>query len=129
MSNTRGRPRKTTHRIEIPDIRCEHIVTKEDSYENKISYFKVVDSGFKHKLKPILEHQVEDCKLPLWKTDDGLYMLKCKTKFMPKREFDQNELIIATLIFKQYCFTTDDDKLLQGYYLQVQTNDNTEFDN
>ena len=43
------------------------MITKEDKYNNTLSYLKVVDSGFKQKLEPIL---------PLWKTEDGLYMLK-----------------------------------------------------
>jgi len=37
--------------IEINDIRCEYITSKEDKYENNISYIKIVDTK---KLKPIV---------------------------------------------------------------------------
>ena len=123
MSSSRGRPRKETKLIEINDIRCEYITTKEDKYENEVSYIKIVDSGYKQKLKPILDQSCDECKLPLWKTDEGLYLLKVKRKFMPKNEFEQNELFNGTLVFKQYCFENDENKLLQGYYCQVQTHD------
>lgn len=125
---SRGRPRKQNKLIEINDIRCEHIVTKDDNYENKVSYLKIVDSGFKQKLKPILDQQSEDCRLPLFKTDEGLYLLKVKTKFMPKREFEQFELFTCSLMFKQYCFETQENNLLMGYYCQVHTDD-VEFEN
>ena len=61
----------------------------------------------------------------MWKTDEGLYMLKVKKKFMPSREFEQYELLNCALIFKQYCLTTEDDKLIQGYYCKLQTDDIT----
>ena len=50
-------------------------------------------------------------------------MLKCKNKFMPEgREFDNNELLTADLHFHYYAMNKNDD-LIQGYYLQIYTND------
>ena len=68
--------------IGINDIRVEHVITKDDNYNNTIPYPKVVDSGFKRKLKRFLAQSCDGCKLPLWKTDEVLYMLKVAKKFM-----------------------------------------------
>ena len=87
---SRGRPTKNTKIIEVHAIRIEHIITKDDKYNNTMSYLKIVDSGFKQKIKPILSQLCDDLKLPLWKTDDGLYMLKVKKKFIPQKDFEQN---------------------------------------
>ena len=120
---SKGRPKKNTQLIEINNIRCEFIVTKQDKYSNDISYLKIIDNSFKQKLKPILDQGGEDYRLPLWKTDEGLYLLKVKQAWMPKKEFEQNEVINANLLFKQYCFTTDEDKIAQGYFCKMQTDD------
>ena len=38
---------------------------------------------------------------------------------MPKREFENNELLNCNITFNQYCFNTENDKLLQGYYCKL----------
>ena len=108
-----GRPKKNTKLIEIDNIRCEFITSKEDKYENKISYIKIVDTK---KLKPILSESNETCKLPLWLTDEELYMLKVKTKFM-KTDHAPHDFLNASLEFKLYSFENDESKLIQGYYV------------
>ena len=42
---------------------------------------------------------------------------------MPKRVFENNELLNCNIICNQYCFNTDNDKLLQGYYAKLQVNE------
>ena len=121
-----GRPRKNSNIIEIISVRLEYISTKEDNYENKITYLKLIDNA--KKLKPILDQMCDECRLPLWKTETDEYILKCKDKFMPKHSFDANDIFTADLQFKYYCITTDE-KLLQGYFLKVLLNDNTDIEN
>ena len=120
MSNTRGRPKQSNKIIEVNDIKCEFIISKTDKYENEVSFLKIVDKGYRQKLKQIFEQDCPECKLPLFKTDDDLYMLKVKNKFMPKREFENNELLNCNITFNHYCFNTENDKLLQGYYCKLQ---------
>ena len=108
-----GRPKKNTKLIEINDIRCEYITSKEDKYENNISYIKIVDTK---KLKPILAESNETCKLPLWLTDEELYMLKVKTKFM-KTDHEPHDFLNASFEFKLYSFENEENKLIQGYYV------------
>ena len=117
---TKGRPKSNNKIIEVNNIRCEFIISKTDNYGNEVSYLKIVDKGYKQKLKQIIEQACLECKLPLFRTDDDLYMLKVKNKFMPKREFENNELLNCNITFNQYCFNTENDKLLQGYYSKLQ---------
>jgi hypothetical protein len=126
----RGRPRKNNNIIEINNIRLEFIITKTDNYENDISYLKVIDKQFKSKLQPILSQTCDEVRLPIWKSDDGFYMLKVKRKWMPEHEFENNEILTADLNFHYFnmaiddgVFTDETARLLQGYYVKLSTND------
>ena len=119
----RGRPKKNNNIIEIKDLKLEFIITKTDDYQNEISYIKVVDKAFKSKLQPILSQVCDDCKLPLWKSEDGIYILKCKNRWMPENKvFEKNEIFVANLNFDYYNMAKDD-ALIQGSYVKVSTND------
>ena len=124
-NKTRGRPRKNNNIIEIKDLKLEFIITKTDNYNNEISYLKVIDKAFKSKLQPILSQMCDDCKVPLWKSEDGIYMLKSKARWMPEgRVFEKNEIFVADLNFHYYNMEKNDE-LIQGYYLKLSTNDVT----
>ena len=122
----RGRPKGTKKQnnvIEINNIKLEFIITKTDNYENDISYLKVIDKAFKNKLQPIVSQMCEDCKIPVWKSEDGFYMLKVKNKWMPERDFESNEILNADLNFHYYNMAKEDGDLLQGYYVKLSTTD------
>ena len=119
----RGRPRKNNNIIDINNIKLKLIITKTDNYENEISYLKVIDKQFKTKLQPILSQMCEECKLPIWKSDDGFYMIKVKRKWMPERDFENNEIVTADLNFHYYNMAKEDGELLQGYYVKLLMND------
>ena len=109
--------------IEIKDLKLEFITSKVDDYQNDISYIKVVDKSFKSKLQPILSQVCEDCKIPLWRSEDGIYMLKSKNRWMPEgRVFEKNEIFVANLNFHYYNMEKNE-ALIQGFYLKVSTND------
>jgi len=108
-----GRPKKSNKLIEINDIRCQFLTSKEDKYENNISYIKIVDTK---KLKPILCEGNDNNKLPLWLTDEELYIVKVKNKFM-KNDHQPNDLLNGSFEFKQYSFENEENKLIQGYYV------------
>ena len=122
----RGRPkgRKQNNVIEINNIKLEHIITKTDNYENEISYLKVVDKQFKNKLQPILSQICDDIRLPIWKSDDGFYMIKVKRKWMPERDLENNEIVTADLNF-HYFNMAKDGELIQGYYVKLSINNDT----
>ena len=123
---SRGRPRgakKNNNIIEIKDLKLEFIITKTDNYNNDISYLKVIDKAFKNKLQPILSQMCDDVRLPIWKSDDGFYMVKVKNKWMPEREFENNEILTADLNFHYFNMAKEDGDLLQGYYVKLSTGD------
>ena len=122
---SRGRPKKNNNIIEVNNIKLEFIITKTDNYENDISYLKIIDKAFKNKLQPILSQVCDDCKVPVWKSDDGFYMLKVKKKWMPEKDFESNEIITADLNFHYYSVAKDDGDLLQGFYVRLSTNELT----
>ena len=74
----RGRPTKATNAIEVNNIKLEYIMTKTDNYQNEISYLKVIDKQFKTKMQPIVSQTCDEVRLPIWKSDDGFYMVKIK---------------------------------------------------
>ena len=100
--------------LEIKNINVTHISTKTDKYDNTICYFKVTDKNAPVKLKPILAQECEECKVPLWKTEDGEYMLKVKQRYAPTL-LNPDTTLTVKLTFKYYCMNKDD-TLLQGYY-------------
>ena len=122
----RGRPKKNNNIIEVNNIKLEFIITKTDNYENDISYLKIIDKAFKNKLQPILSQMCDDCKVPVWKSDDGFYMLKAKKKWMPEKDFERNEIITADLNFHFYQLAKEDGDLIMGYYVKLSTNDDNE---
>ena len=83
----RGRPKKEKNTFDVNDLLCEYLTTKVDKYDNEISYYKIIDDTFKIKMKNILKEQCEECRMPFWKTDDGEYILKIKTKnIIPEKD-------------------------------------------
>ncbi len=104
------------NKIEIININVQYISTKTDKFDNEICYFKVTDSKAKKKLSPILSQMCEECRLPLWKTDDGEYMIKVKQKYAPKLHVADTALTVM-LTFKYYCMEVMDGVINQGYYV------------
>ena len=50
----RGPPQKNNADINVKDCLVEYLSTKPDDYNNNISYFKIIDSGLKLKIKTII---------------------------------------------------------------------------
>ena len=104
--------------IEIKNINVTYISTKTDKYDNTVCYFKVTDTKAKKRLSPILSQMCEECRLPLWKTDDGEYMTKVKQKYAPKSLVADTALTVM-LTFKYYCMEVMDGVINQGFYAQM----------
>ena len=67
----RGRPAKNLNNITINELLVEYLSTKVDPFKNEISYFKIVDSAFRAKLKPLFcLNDDGNLKLPIWTTED-----------------------------------------------------------
>ena len=112
--------------IEIKNINVTHISTKTDNYDNTVCYFKVTDTKAKNKLSPILSQMCDECRLPLWETEDGEYLIKVKQRYAPTLLLPDTTLTVK-LTFKYYCMDKDD-TLLQGYYVMMKVMNKSESD-
>ena len=117
----RGRPKSNKNTLDTNGLLCEHLTTKTDKYDNEVSYYKVIDKNVKNKMSAIFAQQCDECKMPFWKTGDSEYILKCKKKYAPKKDLEDHDIVTVNIVFKYYCMETDDDKLLQGYYIKKLT--------
>ena len=120
MTEKRGRPTKQTNTFDVNGLVTEYLSTKKDNYDNEISYFKVVDKNIKNKMSGILSQVSDDglVKMPFWKTEDGEYFSKVKSKYCPKKVIVNNDIVTMNLTFQYYCMNKDD-TLLQGYYAMM----------
>ena len=100
--------------IEIKNINVTYISTKTDKFDNTVCYFKVIGFNNEELLYPILSECCDECRIPIWITDDGEYMLKVKQRYAPTLLIPDTALTVK-LTFKYYCMNKDD-TLLQGYY-------------
>ena len=93
--------------IEIKDTNVTYISTKTDKFDNTICYFKI--SGFDNKklLSPILSGCCEECRIPLWITEEGEYLIKAKQRHAPTLLIPDTALTVM-LTFKYYCMDKDD---------------------
>ena len=66
----RGRPTQNTNTVNVNDLAVEFLPTKNDNYDQEISYFKIVDTSFRVKLKPLFSLNDDvSLKMPIWITD------------------------------------------------------------
>ena len=104
--------------VEIKNIKVTYISTKTDKFDNTICYFKVTGFNNNKLLCPILSECCDECRIPIWITEDGEYMLKVKQKYAPKLLVAGTDLTIL-LTFKYYCMEVMDGVLNQGYYVMM----------
>ena len=119
MSKTgRGRPRKEVNKIIINDLLVEYLTTKE-YYGSDTAYFKIIDPGYKNKLKPIFSVVEEDMKMPTWQGDNGLYIPKVEDRFINYfNDLVRNNMYTVDIDFEMYNLETND-KQIRGYYAKL----------
>ena len=114
-----------SNKIEIKNLNVTYISTKTDKFDNTICYFKVTDTKAKKRLNPILSQMCVECRLPLWETDSGEYILKVKQRYAPKLLVADTDLTVM-LTFKYYCMEVMDGAINQGYYAQMKVMNKSE---
>jgi hypothetical protein len=119
MSNTtRGRPTKHTNVLVINDLVVEYLTTKKDNYNNEISYFKIVDSSFRNKLKPLFSLNDDgSLKMPIWVTDKSEHILKVKSTFIVNhKDLVERTLHVININFEYYHMEQAN---VKGYYGKI----------
>ena len=69
-------------------------------------------------LCPILSECCEECRIPIWITEEGEYMLEVKQKYAPKL-LVAGTVLTVLLTFKYYCMDLGDGVFNQGYYVMM----------
>ena len=105
--------------IYINDIDLEYLSTKTDKYNNEISYFKIINSLGKKKLKSIRDMEFYGFRMPYWSTDDNSIILKVNNKFITDNKLKQGNLYNTNIEFIAYSFDTDDGNFMQGMYCKT----------
>ena len=114
----RGRPKSNHNTITINELTVEYLSTKEDNYKNDIVYFKITDSAFRAKMKPLFSLNDDGLlKIPIWQTDTNEHILKVKAKFINYlSEFVKNNVYIINLNFEFYNMENEN---VKGYYAKI----------
>lgn len=121
-STGRGRPTKKCSVITVNALETEYLSTKTDKFDNEINYFKIIDTQYRHRLKPLFDVNDKEnntLKLPLWHTEGGDVILKVKSKWLNVSD----DLVPLELYYLNIDFTSflleADDKIVKGYYAKI----------
>jgi hypothetical protein len=98
--------------IRIDDLHVTHISKKANIYNDVFNYFKIVDKDVKVKMLQVKSLD-KDLKMPFWKDEKGVFMLKVKDKFWIGENYSR-----INLELNYYCFETDD-QTIKGYYAKA----------
>ena len=72
----RGRPKANDKKVEVGNVLCEFLTSKENGYNSVICYLKIIDKNLKKKLKPILSLESDKLNMPYWRTDKNELIFK-----------------------------------------------------
>ena len=117
----RGRPKSNHNTVPVNELIVEYLSTKNDNYNNEVSYFKIVDPAFRAKLKPLFSLNDEGLlKIPIWATDKMEHILKAKAKFVnSSQDLVKNALCIININFEFYSMDDVGDGGVKGYYAKI----------
>ena len=86
----------------------------------KIQYYKITDSSFRSKFKPLFSLNDGDLKLPLWETENKDFIIKVGDQWNASLlEMIQGGCYVLDLEFKFYDLETNDGKNIKGYYAKI----------
>ena len=91
-------------------IKVAYLSTKTDNYDNDITYFKISTKDIEGKLSKL---KMDGYKLPWFKTADGKYTLKVKTKYVNVPDLEKMKVYSLNISFMYYSIDGKD-----GYYVK-----------
>ena len=115
---TRGRPKINTNVLVVNDLVVEYLTTKKDNYDNEISYFKIADSVFRVKLKPLFSLNDDgSLTMPIWITEKQEHILKVKSKFIVNhKDLIERDVFVINVNFEYYNMEQAN---IKGYYGKI----------
>ena len=120
VKGSKGRLQKDNNIVKVNELICEYIITKTNGYGKSIMYFKIMDSSFRSKMKPLYSlNDKGDLKLPLWEAENKEHVLKIGEQWYNKTiELTRGEIYLLDLEFKHYEMETDNGNV-KGYYCKI----------
>ena len=115
---TRGRPTKNTNVLVVNDLLVEYLNTKTNTYDSELSYFKIIDSAFRVKLKSLFSLNDDgSMKMPIWVTEKQEHILKVKTKFIVNhKDLIERDVFVLNVNFEYYNMEQAN---IKGYYAKI----------
>ena len=118
-TSSRGRPNKNNNAIKVNEIIVEYLTTKQNNYSKNIMYFKINDSSFRSKFKPLFSLNDGDLRMPIWETETKDHILKVNEQWYGAvLQLIQGETYILDLEFKFYDMENENGNI-KGYYAKI----------
>ena len=119
IKNAKGRPKLKNNEIKVNEIIVEYLTTKQNNYSKNIMYFKINDSSFRSKFKPLFSLNDGDLKLPLWETENKDFIIKVGDQWNASLlEMVPGSCYVLDLEFKYYDMDTERGNV-KGYYCKI----------
>ena len=96
--------------ITIKKIRVEYLSTKQDKYNQDVSYFTIKDFDIDTRFGIIKR---EGYIVPMFKSENGAYILKTKQKYVKLKEPKRDEIVTVDIGFHYYKMNN-----IEGYYVR-----------
>ena len=100
----------TEELITIKKIRVEYLSTKQDKYNQDVSYFKIKDFDIDTRFAIIKR---EGYIVPMFKSENGITILKTKQKYVKLKEPKRDEIVTVDIGFHYYKMNG-----IEGYYVR-----------
>ena len=128
LKNSKGRPKLNNNEIKINELVVEYLTTKANNYGKSIQYYKITDSSFRSKFKPLFSLNDGDLKLPLWETENKDFILKVGDQWNASLlEMVNGACYVLDFEFKYYDLETNDGKNIKGYYAKIPSGKSLQF--
>ena len=120
LKGSKGRPQKHNNVVKVNELICEYIITKMNGYGKSVMYFKIMDSSFRSKMKPLYSlNDKGDLKLPLWEAENKDLLLKVGEQWYNNvTELVRGEMYVLDIEFKYYDMETENGNV-KGYYAKI----------
>ena len=120
LKGSKGRPVKNNNEVKVNELFVEYLTTKENNYGKHIQYYKIADSYFRSKFKPLFSLNDGDLKMPIWETENKDHILKVGDQWNASLlELVPGSCYVLDLEFKYYDLETSDGKNIKGYYAKI----------
>ena len=103
--------------MSIKDLEVQFISKKENNYKTEMCYFKIVDYQLKKKFK-LFSKLSETVIKPIWKTEDGDYLLKVKASCVEKIAIEKKQRFNVEVVLVGYSDPKEKEQI-KGYYARL----------